>query len=63
MINQARSANGLPPLELVFADMILTTDPSVPDGDEENTSFSNKMSSTIIRQYLSSAENQATQQP
>ena len=49
MINQAREAKGLPPLELIYADMIMTTDPSSPCGDSEATSFSNKMSSTIVR--------------
>ena len=49
MINQAREAKGLPPLELIYADMIMTTDPSSLCGDSEVTSFSNKMSSTIVR--------------
>lgn len=54
MINAAREAKGLAPLALVYADMILTADPSSPRGHAEVTSFSNKMSSTNIRQYLSS---------
>jgi len=53
MINDAREAKGMRPLELVFANMILTEDLSSPRGDAELTSFSNKMSSTLIRQYLS----------
>lgn len=52
MINEARQAKGLAPLALVFADMILTADPSSPRGSEEITSFSNKMSSTIVREFL-----------
>ncbi len=47
MINTARTKNDLPPLDLVFIDMILA---------EENVadpkSFSNKTSSSYIRQYL-----------
>ena len=58
MINDARRAKGIAPLNLVFADMILTTDPSSPRGDAEVTSFSNKMSSTIVRQYLNQESNQ-----
>ena len=53
MINEARKGKNLPVLDLVYADMILTADPSSPRGDQEVTSFSNKMSSTIVRQYLS----------
>ena len=49
MINEARKAKNLPALDLVCADMILTADPSSPSGDREVTSFSNKMSSTMIR--------------
>lgn len=33
MINEARAAKNLPALDLVFADMILTADPSSPRGD------------------------------
>ena len=62
MINEARFAKGFNPLDLVFADMILTSDPSSPRGDTEVTSFSNKMSSTIIRQYLNAQNTQAAQQ-
>ena len=49
MINEKRQENGLAPLDMVFADMILTAEPSSPRGDTEATSFSNKMSSTLIR--------------
>ena len=52
MINQARQAKGMTPLQLVFAAMILTADPLSPRGDTEATSFSNKMSSTIVRSFL-----------
>ena len=47
MINEARKAKGMPELALVYADMLLTADPSSPTGEQEVTSFSNKMSSTI----------------
>eukprot|EP00353_Schmidingerella_taraikaensis_P006063 CAMPEP_0185568170 /NCGR_PEP_ID=MMETSP0434-20130131/1211_1 /TAXON_ID=626734 ORGANISM="Favella taraikaensis, Strain Fe Narragansett Bay" /NCGR_SAMPLE_ID=MMETSP0434 /ASSEMBLY_ACC=CAM_ASM_000379 /LENGTH=346 /DNA_ID=CAMNT_0028182591 /DNA_START=161 /DNA_END=1201 /DNA_ORIENTATION=+ len=56
MINEARAAKGFQALDLVFADMILTADPSSPRGDTEVTSFSNKMSSTIIRQFMSTTD-------
>ena len=56
MINEARFARGLAPLDLIFADMIMTADPSSPQGKTEVTSFSNKMSSTNIRQHLSGSE-------
>lgn len=52
MINEARFARNLNPLDMVYADMILTSDPSSPHGQPEVTSFSNKMSSTVIRQFL-----------
>lgn len=52
MINEARFARNLNPLDMVYADMILTSDPSSPRGQPEVTSFSNKMSSTVIRQFL-----------
>ena len=55
MINKARADKGMTPLQLVFADMILTADPSSPRGDTEATSFSNKMSSTLVRAYLNEA--------
>ena len=57
MINEAREAKGMTPLQLVFADMILTADPSSPRGDTEATSFSNKMSSTIVRSFLATPNN------
>ena len=47
MINDARALNGLKPLDLIFADMIIA------DFKEENqnlqSQFSNKTSSTYIR--------------
>ena len=52
MINDARTAKGMQQLDLVFADMILTADPSSPRGGEEASTFSNKMSSTLVRAYL-----------
>ena len=52
MINDARVAKGMEPLKLVYADMILTADPSSPRGQEESSTFSNKMSSTLVRAYL-----------
>ena len=56
MINDARQAKGLAPLALVFADMILTSDPSSPRGSAEITSFSNKMSSTLVREFLNNKQ-------
>lgn len=48
MINDKRAAENLPPLQLVFVDMILAeTKQAEPD-------YSNKLSSTHIRQYLAS---------
>ena len=61
MINQARVAKGLAPLQLVFADMILTADPSSL-ADADATSFSNKMSSTVVRAFLSNASPARPQQ-
>ena len=48
MVNDARVANGLYQLRLVFVDMILA---SVTEG-ERATQFSNKISSTYVREYL-----------
>jgi phosphopantetheine adenylyltransferase len=48
MINDARVKNQLPPLEIVFAEMVLT---EVIEGGEDQ--FSNKVSSTFIRKYIS----------
>lgn len=48
MVNDARAANGLYELRLVFVDMILA---SVTEG-ERATQFSNKISSTYVREYL-----------
>jgi len=47
MINKERIKNGLKPVEKVFVDMILAADDT---GDSSN--FSNKTSSTFIREYL-----------
>ncbi len=47
MINEVRSKNGIKPLDLVFVDMILA------ETDVNSKNFSNKLSSTNIRQYLS----------
>ncbi len=47
MINEAREAKGLPKLDLVFVDMILA------ETEHSEKNFSNKLSSTHIRQYLS----------
>ena len=44
MINDKRKENGLPALAIVMADMVKVSD---SEGDE--TKFSNKMSSTLIR--------------
>ena len=46
MINEARIKNGLKELDLIFVDMILV------DENEHSKKFSNKTSSTYIRQYL-----------
>lgn len=45
IINKARADNGLPSVDLVFADMILVS-------EQEEQKFSNKMSSTLIRNHL-----------
>jgi len=51
MVNDARAHNGLKPLTLVFVDMILA---EVSEEDRATASqFSNKTSSTFIREYLS----------
>ena len=47
MINDARTKNGLPSIELVFVDMILAEELK-----EDQNKFSNKTSSTYIREYL-----------
>ena len=46
MVDEIRQANGLEPLKHVLADMILVSK------DEEGSKFSNKMSSTLIREHL-----------
>jgi cytidyltransferase-like protein len=47
MINDARAKNGLGSLDLLFVDMILA------DADSSEKNYSNKLSSTNIREYLS----------
>jgi len=47
IINEVRAKNNLQPLELVFVDMILA------ESDSNKKNFSNKLSSTNIRKYLS----------
>ena len=46
MVNEARERNGLKPVQLVFVDMILS---DIVEGGAE---FSNKTSSTHIREYI-----------
>lgn len=46
MINEKRKENNLEPIELVFVDMVKVEE------TENDTKFSNKMSSTLIRQKL-----------
>ena len=46
MINDKRKENGLPELAIVIADMVKVSD------SEDEKKFSNKMSSTLIRQHL-----------
>ncbi|CDW78682.1 pantetheine-phosphate adenylyltransferase [Stylonychia lemnae] len=48
MINEARASRGLPPLDLVFVDIILAEEEK-----DNQIKFGNKTSSTQIRQYLS----------
>lgn len=47
MVNEKRAENGLKPLKLVFVDMILA------EKDLNSRNYSNKVSSTNIRQFLS----------
>ena len=47
LVNEARMNNGLKKLDLLFVDMILAS------SDEQEKNFSNKLSSTNIREYLS----------
>ena len=51
MVNEAREKNGLPPLHCYFVDMVL-----VEEGESQK--FSNKTSSSYIRQYLAEKTNQ-----
>lgn len=53
MINKAREEAGLKPLDLVFVDMILADE----NKDTQNK-FSNKTSSTYIREYLANKKRQ-----
>ena len=46
IINQKRSENGKNELQFVFVDMILVS-------DDQDPKFSNKMSTTLIRNHLS----------
>lgn len=50
MINKTRMESGLQPLELVFVDMIMTK--TKDDKDDSDPVYSNKMSSSLIREYL-----------
>ena len=52
MINAKRKENGLEPIELVFVDMVKVEE------TETDAKFSNKMSSTLIRQKLLELENE-----
>jgi phosphopantetheine adenylyltransferase len=52
MINATREKNGLKPVELVFVDMVKVEE------TENDAKFSNKMSSTLIRQKLLELENE-----
>ena len=47
MINDKRKENVLPELAIVIADMV-----KVSDSEDDEKKFSNKMSSTLIRQHL-----------
>ena len=47
MINDAREKDGLGIVDLLFVDMILA------DADSTEKNYSNKLSSTNIREYLS----------
>jgi phosphopantetheine adenylyltransferase len=47
MVNDAREKNGLGIVDLLFVDMILA------DADSSEKNYSNKLSSTNIREYLS----------
>ena len=52
MINAQRKENGLEPVELVFVDMVKVEE------TETDAKFSNKMSSTLIRERLLEKENE-----
>lgn len=52
MINDARQLNGLAAVDLLFVDMILA------DADSQEKNYSNKLSSTNIREYLSKQQQQ-----
>ena len=53
MINDKRQENGLKLLELIFVDMIIS-DFKVAEHQLMQSQFSNKTSSTYIREYLAS---------
>lgn len=55
MINNQRKDNGLEPIELVFVDMVKVEDTA------NDAKFSNKMSSTLIRQKMLELENNKNQ--
>lgn len=57
MINQKRKENGLPEVDLVFVNMILVQE----NQDEVEEKFSNKTSSTYIREYISKKEEEERQ--
>jgi phosphopantetheine adenylyltransferase len=52
MVNDERVKNNLLPIELIFVDMIMVNE---TEGEEKGR-FSNKTSSTYIREYLSNQQ-------
>lgn len=52
MVNELRKKNGLNELDLVFVDMILVEE----NKEVEDHKFSNKASSTQIREFISKIE-------
>lgn len=52
MVNDARKENGLSELDLVFVNMILVEE----NNDDHENKFSNKTSSTYIREYIAKKE-------
>ena len=57
MINEERAKRGLHPLDLVFVNMILAEE----DKDDHEQKFSNKTSSTYIREYIAKREEEERQ--